>query len=211
MPIPKGTLVERVSLREAALIRIRAAIFDNTLEPGERLHDHQLQSWLGVSRTPVREALNDLARVGLIEMSAQRFTRVATPEPDSQAELGAALFSLLCAGIPEAIPDLDTVQRSRLMEALDDVAAAGMSPARFRQAFVQFATHLADSVPNQFLSCATSAHIEALAYRFAVCATTSGRFEAVNEASLATLKSALATNDPAFIRSSLYAFVHSVA
>ena len=39
-----------------------------------------LSQTLGVSRTPIREALNDLARVVLIEMAPQRYTRVALPE-----------------------------------------------------------------------------------------------------------------------------------
>ncbi|WP_324170120.1 GntR family transcriptional regulator [Microbacterium oxydans] len=56
-----------MSLREVAVDRIRATIFDGTLVPGERLSDEELQRWLGMSRTPVREALSGLTRIGLVE------------------------------------------------------------------------------------------------------------------------------------------------
>ena len=44
-------------LRDSVFVRIRDAIIDGTLEPGERLVDGELSGWLGVSRTPIREAL----------------------------------------------------------------------------------------------------------------------------------------------------------
>lgn len=52
--------------------QIRAVIFDGALEAGEHLNDHEFQGWFGLSRTPIREALNDLARVRLVEIEAQR-------------------------------------------------------------------------------------------------------------------------------------------
>jgi DNA-binding GntR family transcriptional regulator len=51
---------------------------DGTLARGEVLHDEELCAWLGVSRTPVRDALRRLNAEGLVEMAPQRFTRVAT-------------------------------------------------------------------------------------------------------------------------------------
>lgn len=72
------------------------AIQDGTLEPGERLNDDQLTAWLGVSRTPVREAIARLASEGLIEMAANRYTRVASYSTDAfreAADLADALHS----------------------------------------------------------------------------------------------------------------------
>lgn len=42
---------------------------------------------VGGSRTPIREALNDLARVGLVEMEVQRYTRLAMPSPEDRTEV----------------------------------------------------------------------------------------------------------------------------
>src|SRR5204863_193260 len=50
---------------------------DGTLQPGERLRDQELTEWLGLSRTPVREALSRLEQDGLVETEPQRFTSVA--------------------------------------------------------------------------------------------------------------------------------------
>lgn len=47
------------------------------LEPGERLRDGSIAESLGVSRTPVREALRRLEDEGLVESSASRWTKVS--------------------------------------------------------------------------------------------------------------------------------------
>ncbi|WP_203138215.1 GntR family transcriptional regulator [Microbacterium sp. JZ31] len=61
--------------------RIAAAIMDGTLPAGSRVRDQDLATQLGVSRMPVREALQRLQRVGLIETAASRYTRVTTVTP----------------------------------------------------------------------------------------------------------------------------------
>ena len=69
--------LERDLLRDRAYVTIRDAIVDGTLAPGERLRDQELCTWLGLSRTPVREALNRLEQDGLVETAPQRYTQVA--------------------------------------------------------------------------------------------------------------------------------------
>lgn len=64
-------------LRDEIYDSLLALIIDGTLEPGETLHDEELTSWLGASRTPVREALNRLAADGVVELVPHRHTRVA--------------------------------------------------------------------------------------------------------------------------------------
>ena len=56
---------------------IRDAIVDGTFAPGERLRDAELERWLGVSRTPIREALLRLERAGLVLTQPGRSTIVA--------------------------------------------------------------------------------------------------------------------------------------
>ncbi|MFF1876668.1 GntR family transcriptional regulator [Leifsonia sp. NPDC058230] len=76
MPMPTDH-VARVSLSDEAYVRIEAAILDGTLQPGERLRDTELVDWLGISRTPIRHALDRLMGQGLVEMERNRYTRVA--------------------------------------------------------------------------------------------------------------------------------------
>ena len=81
-PLAPGGVV----LGDEVYARLGEAILDGTLAPGDRLRDHELAEWLGVSRTPVREALQRLERVGLVEVSPHRYTRVTIPNDKAQAD-----------------------------------------------------------------------------------------------------------------------------
>ena len=64
-------------LRELVCDRIREAIISGVFAPGERLMEMQLAEEMGVSRTPVREAIRKLEIDGLIVMIPRRGTYVA--------------------------------------------------------------------------------------------------------------------------------------
>jgi DNA-binding GntR family transcriptional regulator len=79
MPIPQDSPgLNRRLLRDEVFSRLRDAIVDGTLAPGEQLRDLELASWLGVSRTPVREALLSLADAGLVVAQPGRSTSVSS-------------------------------------------------------------------------------------------------------------------------------------
>ena len=78
MPIPtQQGLHKRQLLRDDVYESLRNAIVDGTFAPGERLKDPQLEEWLGVSRTPIREALLRLERAGLVVTQPGKATIVA--------------------------------------------------------------------------------------------------------------------------------------
>lgn len=64
--------IARPSLHEAIVARVRDMIIEGTLAPGSRIHEGKLGDELGVSRTPLREALKYLASEGLLELSPGR-------------------------------------------------------------------------------------------------------------------------------------------
>jgi DNA-binding GntR family transcriptional regulator len=67
MPVPQQRdAVDRHLLRDNAYTMLCEAIVDGTLQPGEPLHDEELCGWLGLSRTPLRDALSRLAEDGLV-------------------------------------------------------------------------------------------------------------------------------------------------
>ena len=67
MPVPRPDPSHcPASLRDYAYDALRSAIVDGTLAPGEKLRDAELESWLGVSRTPIREAIARLETAGLV-------------------------------------------------------------------------------------------------------------------------------------------------
>jgi len=79
MPIPSESAgVGRSLLRDDVYRRLRDAIVDGTFTPGEQLKDGELAVWLGVSRTPIREALLRLANSGLVVALPGRSTTVTT-------------------------------------------------------------------------------------------------------------------------------------
>ena len=57
---------ENISLREAVYLTLRRAILTNVFEPGDRLMEMKLAAQLGVSRTPVREAIHLLEKESLV-------------------------------------------------------------------------------------------------------------------------------------------------
>ncbi|MBB5633038.1 DNA-binding GntR family transcriptional regulator [Cryobacterium mesophilum] len=90
--------------------RILDSIHQGRLLPGERISDTSLAEEFGVSRTPVREALQRLREIGVVEASASRFTRVAVVSPRETAEAmvvwGALFGALLDEAIPLVTPDV---------------------------------------------------------------------------------------------------------
>lgn len=111
-------------LRDTVERRIHEAIMDGSFEPGEILHDKELQDWLGVSRTPIRDALNELTRAGLVEMSANRYTRVAGPSDEDGGALLRALGIVFAGAVRLAVPILSDESRASVVRAVDSVLEA---------------------------------------------------------------------------------------
>ena len=68
---------EFLPLREVVFLTLRKAILKGELQPGERLMEIALANRLGVSRTPVREAIRMLEHEGLVVMKPRRGAQVA--------------------------------------------------------------------------------------------------------------------------------------
>lgn len=119
VPLPVTNRPERTLLRDQVQERIRSAILDGTLRPGERLHDQELIDWLQVSRTPIREALTALINEGLIEMVPNRYTRVVEPTVEDARNAIAALGVLLASIIRITLPTITDQQRQSVIDRID--------------------------------------------------------------------------------------------
>ncbi|MBO6106844.1 MAG: GntR family transcriptional regulator [Stomatobaculum sp.] len=71
------TVNEYMPLRDVVFYTLRQAILKGEMEPGERLMEIQLAKKLGVSRTPIREAIRKLELEGLVIMIPRRGAEVA--------------------------------------------------------------------------------------------------------------------------------------
>jgi DNA-binding GntR family transcriptional regulator len=125
MPVPvTGPSEGRRLLRDSVFVRIRDAIIDGTLQPGERLIDGELGGWLGVSRTPIREALARLEAAGLVETKPGRYTIVSPIDPRTVADAQAVTAAMNELAVRTAVPLLTAADLAAMRAANDDFAAA---------------------------------------------------------------------------------------
>ena len=99
--------------------RILDAIHHGELRPGERLSDQEIARQLGVSRTPVRETLLRLQGMGVVEIAAARYTRVAMVSRQQTVEavrVWAALYRLV---VSEVFPSASTELLERMAAAAE--------------------------------------------------------------------------------------------
>ncbi len=129
-PIFLSGVVRRPSLREQVGESLRTSLVSGQLTPGEVYSAPMLAAQFGVSATPVREAMLDLAREGLVEVVRNkgfRVTEVAEHELDSMAELRAlveipvmASIAAACTGpVADAVEDLRPVAQDIIDAAKD--------------------------------------------------------------------------------------------
>ncbi len=101
---------EYIPLRDIVFKTLREAIITGDLQPGERLMEIKLANELGVSRTPVREAIRKLELEGLVIMTARKGAEVAPiNEKDLREvlEIRKALESLACVLACKNVKDLN--------------------------------------------------------------------------------------------------------
>ena len=69
--------IPRTSLHDTIVNRVRTMVYDGDLKPGDKVPERLLCETLGISRTPLREALKVLASEGVLELLPNRGARVA--------------------------------------------------------------------------------------------------------------------------------------
>lgn len=125
MPIPSvpAPVLGR-PLRDGVYRQLCDAIIDGTFTPGEQLRDVDLAAWLGVSRTPVREALLRLEQSGLVVAQAGRSTSVTTLDVQAFQDARDVVAAMHELAVREAVDALGE----------EDVAAMRSANRRFAEA-----------------------------------------------------------------------------
>lgn len=146
-----ATLDRRAAIGPQAHQLLRRAIISARLPPGLPLSENELAARLGVSRTPVREALGRLAEEGLVDVFPQYGTFVAPIRLDEVLEARFIREALECAVIREASASrkLDLVRRLRRLIEEQREAASGRDldafldrDEEFHRAFSEATGHL---------------------------------------------------------------------
>ena len=127
MPMPsEAAPIERTVARRVVFECLRGWIEEGVLTPGEVIKDREIAATLGVSRTPVREALQLLEEHGAVEMRPGQVTRVADANPEDIALVYPVLAALqaLAAELGTSratqadVEEMNT-DNHRLLEAID--------------------------------------------------------------------------------------------
>lgn len=91
-----GTKIKRTFMKDEAYQTLRRWIIAGELAPGTKLRDQDLSVTLGISRTPIREALLMLENDGLVETKANRWTLVSSIDLNKAEETYAIVSTLEC-------------------------------------------------------------------------------------------------------------------
>jgi DNA-binding GntR family transcriptional regulator len=126
--------VERAILHDSVTDHLRSFIIEGVLAPGMKLNERQLCETLGISRTPLREALKVLAAEGLIEISPNRGSTVARMNEQEIREVFEVLSGLEASSgelACERITDPEIKQIRTLHDAMLACKARGDLPGYY--------------------------------------------------------------------------------
>lgn len=137
MPLPApNPQATRVCLSDTAYDSVRGWILDGTLAPGEPIRDEALAQTLGMSRTPVREALRRLEEEGFVATTASRRFYVSEVSLRQARELYPIIAALETLAMRMSLARLDgrtlaamEAANARLAEALDALDATAATEA----------------------------------------------------------------------------------
>jgi len=128
------------SRNESAYQAIRTAIRSGTLKPGERVMEVEIGEWLGISRTPVREALRRLETEGMLEIEPRvglvvaSLSRQAVMELYAMRELLEVTAAGLCARNATQLEIVELGELVRLELQINDADALVAHNRRFHNA-----------------------------------------------------------------------------
>lgn len=113
---------QKPSLVEGAYDALKAAIRDNVFAPGYQGSEQEIASQLGISRTPVHEAIIRLQEEGLVRVLPRRGVVVCALSPDDMREIYGVIIALETAS-SELLAEMPANERVLIAEELDRVNA----------------------------------------------------------------------------------------
>ncbi|HIY55257.1 MAG TPA: GntR family transcriptional regulator [Candidatus Dorea merdavium] len=144
---------EYLPLRDVVFNTLRQAILRGELKPGERLMEIQLANKLGVSRTPVREAIRKLELEGLVLMIPRKGAEVADISEKSLKDVLEVREALEELAARLACDKITKEGINRLKEAAQDFRSALKSNdiTQMAEADVRFHDVICNATENQKL------------------------------------------------------------
>ena len=122
MDIMQQNMNEYLPLRDVVFNTLRQAILTGELKPGERLMEIHLADRLGVSRTPIREAIRKLELEGLVVMIPRKGAQVARITEKNLKDVLEVRRALDMLAVRLACSRMDDEYKKQLREACDEFA-----------------------------------------------------------------------------------------
>jgi DNA-binding GntR family transcriptional regulator len=130
---------------------LRDAIQDGRYLPGERVREDDIAKALGVSRTPVREALHRLSECGLLELAAGRGLVVVELNKQQMIELYAMREVLEGAAAGLAAQHASAAEIDTMARLLEEFLSAGDEPEKLAHINRLFHQTVYDAAHNRYL------------------------------------------------------------
>ena len=108
-------------IQDLVFTTLRDEILSNKLKPNEKLNTNQLAKRLGVSRTPIREALNRLISIGLVETLPHRGIYIRKLSIEEVIDLYYIRAALDGISARLAVRNLSKEETKRLLQLCDDM------------------------------------------------------------------------------------------
>jgi DNA-binding GntR family transcriptional regulator len=172
MPIPSHyTTPVKITAKERAYSQIQRWIIDGTLQQGEKLGDAELAEALGVSRTPVREALQLLEVQGLVEVHPGNYTKVKSMEKSDILKMYPTLAALhaLAAETAATVVLAEQLEELQAINTQFAEAIACGQPYQAMELDEQFHNSIIEISENHYVSTFSSSlhiHIRRFKYLF---------------------------------------------
>jgi DNA-binding GntR family transcriptional regulator len=153
-----GATVNRKSLGSQVYEMLETMIIDGTLQPGTRLAEDAIAKQLDVSRSPVREAVNELQRIGLAERSGFHNRRVFIPTVKFVSDLFDIWVSLEATQIYWGSLAATERDIAEIADLLDQMGRALSIKKRYSVLSVKFADRLKYGSSNDLLNSIIDRH-----------------------------------------------------
>lgn len=150
--------IQQTSLRDQVVSAIRDAIIQGKFKPGEKIPEQDLAEELGVSRTPIREAIRILEQQGLVHPRPKNGTYIASINWQEVRDSLHVRIALEEFAVRQALMRL-TVQEwdelcgkfQGLLDGMRETVARD-DPIAATELDIQWHTMLVDAAQNRFLS-----------------------------------------------------------